>query len=72
MVGSTLERKATSPFLYVYVPDTDLAFARAIALGSTAIENPQEMPYGDRRAMVSDPWGTRWQIATHRQFTNED
>lgn len=21
-------------------------------------------PYGDRRAMVADPWGNRWQIAT--------
>jgi hypothetical protein len=23
------------------------------------------MPYGDRRAMVLDPWGNIWEIATH-------
>jgi uncharacterized glyoxalase superfamily protein PhnB len=28
------------------------------------------MPYGDRRAMVEDRWGNRWQIATHRRFAN--
>jgi hypothetical protein len=26
---------------------------------------------GDRRAMVRDPWGNTWQIATHRgRFTS--
>ena len=27
------------------------------------MEVPTEMPYGDRRAMIADPWGNRWQIA---------
>lgn len=68
MVGSVIERQATNSFLYVYVADTDRAFERALSLGAKAIEQPREMPYGDRRAMVADPWGNRWQIATHRRF----
>ena len=27
------------------------------------MEEPQDMPYGDRRAMVRDPWGSMGQIA---------
>jgi Uncharacterized protein conserved in bacteria len=70
MVGGVVERLPTSSFLYVYVADTDRAFEKALSLGAKPMEEPQEMPYGDRRAMVEDPWGNRWQIATHRRFPN--
>lgn len=69
MVAGTLDRAPTKAFLYVYVPDTDEAHGRALKLGAIALEAPREMPYGDRRSMIEDPWGNRWQIATHRQFT---
>jgi len=65
MIGSTLERDAMPAFLYVYVEDADAVFQRAVARGASAIEEPQDMPYGDRRAMVRDRWGNTWQIATH-------
>lgn len=71
MIGGAVERQPTSSFLYVYVPDTDRAFVKALSLGAKAVEQPQEMPYGDRRAMVEDPWGNRWQIATHRCFQGD-
>jgi uncharacterized glyoxalase superfamily protein PhnB len=29
------------------------------------LEEPTETPYGDRRAMVEDPWGNTWQIAKY-------
>ena len=65
MVGSTIDRETTQAFLYVYVEDTDAVFGRAIAHGARPIEEPQDMPYGDRRAMIQDAWGNRWQVATH-------
>ncbi len=65
MVGSTIEREATLAFLYVYVRDTDAVYRRAVELGAESLEEPQDMPYGDRRAMIRDPWGNKWQIATH-------
>jgi PhnB protein len=70
MVGSTVDRQSMPAFLYVYVEDADLTFRRALDRGSELIEEPQDMPYGDRRAMIRDPWGNVWQIATHRgRFT---
>lgn len=54
-------------FLYVYVEDTDAAWRRAVALGAASLEAPTDLPYGDRRAMVRDPWGNTWQIATRRR-----
>jgi PhnB protein len=59
-------RNARPGFLYVYVENTDETYQRAIDAGALMIEEPVDMPYGDRRAMVQDPWGNLWQIATHR------
>jgi uncharacterized glyoxalase superfamily protein PhnB len=50
--------------LYVYVPDADSTYRRAIAAGAESVEAPADMPYGDRRATVRDQWGNIWQIAT--------
>jgi uncharacterized glyoxalase superfamily protein PhnB len=70
MVGSTVVREPMRAFLYVYLEDTDTAFRRAIDRGAQSLEEPHETPYGDRRAMVRDPWSNMWQIATHRgRFT---
>jgi uncharacterized glyoxalase superfamily protein PhnB len=57
-------RGARPAFLYVYVEDADQTYRRAIEAGSATIEEPADMPYGDRRATVQDPWGNIWQIAT--------
>ena len=59
-------RDPVSTFLYVYVEDTDSTYERAIAASAISIERPGDMPYGDRRAMVKDPWGNFWQIATRK------
>jgi PhnB protein len=67
MVSGGGEREWIPAFLYVYIDDADAAYRRAIAAGATALEEPMEMPYGDRRAMVRDSWGNTWQIATHKE-----
>ncbi|MCA8430269.1 VOC family protein [Burkholderia seminalis] len=59
-------------FLYVYVEDTDAIHRRAVAAHAISLEAPADMPYGDRRAMVKDPWGNLWQIATHRRDLSAD
>jgi len=48
------------------VEDTDRVFQRALDRGAKSLEEPQDMPYSDRRAMVRDPWHNTCQIATHR------
>jgi hypothetical protein len=49
--------------------DADQIYARAIAAGAHSIEEPTVMPWGDRRATVSDDWGNLWQIATQNPAT---
>jgi predicted enzyme related to lactoylglutathione lyase len=63
MISSTVEREAFPAFLYVYVDDADEAFRRAVGAGATVLEEPLDTPYGDRRAMVRDPFGNIFQIA---------
>jgi PhnB protein len=64
LVSESGARESTTAFLYVYVPDVDSTYARALSAGARSLESPANLPYGDRRAMVEDPWGNRWQIAT--------
>jgi len=57
-------RAAQPAFLHVYVEDADATYRRAIDAGARSIEQPANMPYGDRRATIEDEWGNSWQIAT--------
>jgi uncharacterized glyoxalase superfamily protein PhnB len=66
MVSDAAARAPMTAFLYVYVPDADATYARALAAGARSVEAPADMPYGDRRCMVEDAWGNTWQIATRR------
>lgn len=59
-------RDAMPGFFYVYVPNADETYQRAVAAGADTIEKPADTPYGDRRAMVRDAWANVWQIATRR------
>ncbi len=56
-------RELFPAFLYVYVDDADAAYDRAIAAGAVSLEKPLDTLYGDRRAMVRDPFENVWQIA---------
>jgi PhnB protein len=63
LVSPAGERDLFPGFLYVYVEDADVAYRRALDAGAASLEEPLDTPYGDRRAMVRDPWGNVWQIA---------
>ncbi len=65
MVTPAGERDPFPAFLYVYVDDADGVYRRALDAGAVSIEAPRDTPYGDRRAMVGDPFGNVFQIA-HR------
>jgi PhnB protein len=63
MVTPAGVREPFPAFLYVYVDDAEAVYRRAIAAGAVSLESPVDTPYGDRRAMVRDPFGNVWQIA---------
>ncbi|MBA3907298.1 MAG: VOC family protein [Pseudonocardiales bacterium] len=63
MITNAGERELFPAFLYVYVEDVDAAYHRAVAAGAVSVEEPTETPYGDRRAVVRDPFDNVFQIA---------
>ncbi|WP_236794926.1 VOC family protein [Amycolatopsis sp. GM8] len=66
MISDASVRELFPAFLYIYVEDADATFRRAIDAGAVALEEPLDTPYGDRRAMVRDPFGNVFQIANRR------
>jgi PhnB protein len=50
-------------WFYLYVPDVDALFDRAVAAGATPLSPPADKPYGERVASVKDTIGITWYIA---------
>ena len=51
--------------IYLYVPDVDDVFQRAIAAGGQAPGGVNEMFWGDRVGHFVDPFGHSWTVSTH-------
>jgi PhnB protein len=67
MWGTKSETKPPTPSTaYVYVPDVDAAYRRALALGAVSLSEPADQPWRDRMAGVRDSYGNSWWIATFK------
>lgn len=53
--------------LHMYVDDVDATFAAAIAAGATGVRAPADAFWGDRYAVLRDPFGHAWSLATPRE-----
>ena len=51
--------------IHVYVEDVDAVFDAAIEAGASAVRAVENQFYGDRSGQFEDPWGQRWNVATH-------
>ena len=49
----------------VYVEDVDDVFQRALAAGAKELRPVEDQFYGDRSGEFEDPFGHRWNVATH-------
>jgi len=49
----------------VYVEDVDAVFEAALAAGATERRPVENQFYGDRSGEFEDPFGHRWNVATH-------
>ena len=56
--------KALGGALYLWVPDVDGAYAKALAAGATSQSEPEDKPYGHRSAGVVDANGITWWIGS--------
>jgi PhnB protein len=72
MVSGAGPRELFPAFLYVYVDDADGVYRRALTAGAVTVEEPLDTPYGDRRAMVRDPSGSLFQIASRVTESRSD
>jgi len=53
--------------LYTYVTDVDKAVTKARSAGAGVAE-AEDKPWGDRTAIVTDPDGYRWVLATFKKL----
>ncbi|MEV4430415.1 VOC family protein [Streptomyces sp. R-07] len=51
--------------LHVYVEDVDAVFTEALALGAKELSPVKNEFYGDRTGQLEDPFGHRWNLASH-------
>ncbi len=56
----------------VYVEDVDAVYERAVSNGAIAIRPVENQFYGDRTGMFEDPFGHRWNVATHVEDISPD
>ena len=57
----------TTVRLHLYVPDTDAVYRRALDAGADSVMAPEDAFWGDRYAIVVDPFGHQWSIATPKE-----
>jgi PhnB protein len=53
--------------LHLYVPDVDAIVARATAAGATVLRPLTDEFFGDRVALLADPFGHKWHLATRKE-----
>ncbi|MFF8835449.1 VOC family protein [Streptomyces sp. NPDC015130] len=58
--------------LHLYVEDVDAVFAKALARGAKELQPVKDEFYGDRTGQLEDPFGHRWNLATHVEDVPEE
>ena len=68
MGNRSAESIGASPVsLYVYLPDVDKTFEKAVSGGAKILKPVEDQFYGDRSGFLRDPFGHLWGIATHKE-----
>lgn len=65
--GDTTSPTSGAPALYTYVDDVDTALGQARKAGA-GVDDAEDRPWGDRTAVVTDPDGYRWVLATFKKL----
>jgi uncharacterized glyoxalase superfamily protein PhnB len=67
MMSDAMQMPPTQSSTHLYVDDCDAFWQRATAAGCKVEMPLADMFWGDRYGVVSDRWGNRWSIATHKE-----
>jgi uncharacterized glyoxalase superfamily protein PhnB len=58
--------------IHLFVDDVDAVFNNAVAAGATVKMPVEDMFWGDRYGIVTDPFGHNWSIATHKRDVSRE
>ena len=58
--------------LYFYVPDCDVAYAKAIAAGAQKVMEPMDQFYGDRSVGLLAPFGNQWWFGSRNEEVSSE
>jgi PhnB protein len=58
--------------LHLYVEDADAVFERAVQAGGKPLRPMEDRFYGDRSGQFEDPYGHRWNVASHVEDVSEE
>ena len=73
MGGKSPETLGGNPVsLCLYVRDVDKVFKNAIDAGSKVVMPVDDQFYGDRSGTLTDPFGYRWMIGTHKRDVSQE
>ena len=57
--------RPTASMIYLYVPNVDAVYQKALKAGATSVMEPADQFYGDRSGGVKDAAGNQWFFGTH-------
>jgi uncharacterized glyoxalase superfamily protein PhnB len=72
MISDAMMMPATRSALHLYVQDADAVWVKAVAAGCQVIIPLDDQFWGDRYGVLSDKWGNRWSIASHKEDVSVD
>jgi PhnB protein len=72
-MGAVAPQPPGSPVgLMIYCEDVDTVFKRAIAAGGKVERDVKDQFYGDRSGTLTDPFGHKWTVATHKEDVSSE
>jgi uncharacterized glyoxalase superfamily protein PhnB len=63
---------ASKTQMFLYVPDVDATFQKAVDAGATVTMPLDDMFWGDRSGQLTDPFGVSWSIATRMEELSQE
>ena len=64
MIAESTDKYGGQPAgMFVYVPDADATYAKALGAGATSVMVPADQDYG-RSAGIADAYGNTWWVTT--------
>jgi PhnB protein len=67
MIADAVMGPPTQASLHLYVNDADALWKQATAAGCQVAMPLADQFWGDRYGTLTDKWGNRWSIATHKE-----